>query len=298
MRIGNIDDAALEGVTAVVEPRSAASWLKAEATKNSNSAATITLRVTPTALTGDHHDATVTVSAASARNTASFSVHADNTMLPQPEHFVVFHVNTTDSFAYPELTWEDIAEGEDGYYVEFFTPFNWNTKWKVIDTIAANSMRYVSPLHEYADTTRENRYRIRAFTNDGLYSPYSEEGGFGVPPDSLVPPPQDKILEPWVAENASSMRWTRPVSSSNKIVRGPSVSCANGRIRIRPGRALGEGFVVVAETNGRIITHRKIADVRKDICEITLPSHSAGVLLITIGDGAGSSHTLRHLVRP
>ena len=278
--IGNIDDAPLEGVAVDVEPRNAASWLEATAERKTNSSITVTLRVDPPGLAEDRLSAEVTVSAETARNTASFSVHTDNTMLPPPENFVAFHVNTTDSFAYPELTWEDIAEGEDGYSVEFFTPFNWNTEWKVIDTVDANTTRYVSPLCHHTNETREGRYRIRGFTHDGLLSPYSAEGGFGVPHDSLVPPPQELIVEPWEANSPTPERW-KPVSHTPSSDRSPSFT--GGTIRIvRP--------------DGRVVAHRGRMDYSTTRLEFPLQTLMRGVLLVQRLDRSGNVRGVRRLV--
>ena len=298
VRIGNIDDGALEGVSVEIEPPGAESWLEAAVLKNSNSSATVTVRVDPTALTEEHQSADVTVGAQSARNSVSFSVHTDNTMLPRPENFVVFHVNTTDSFAYAELTWDDVAEGEDGYYVEFFTTYNWNTEWDLIDTLGPDRTRYVSPLHEYTNETRDGKYRIRAFTDDGLYSPYSDEGGFGVPPDSLVPPPPEKILPVWQSGDISAGEWNKPVSHGSAGPRRLDISLAGQTLRVERGASRGRGRIEVVLPDGRILVQRRFdcSDGGKIGC--VLPACATGIVMIRIVDSSGSPTAARILLTP
>jgi len=295
VRIGNIDDRTVEGLSVQVTPPSAAHWLEAAMRTTGTSSLTVTLRVDPASVTQPGH-AEVTVRAASARNTASFTVHADNTMLPRPGSFVVFHANMNDSFAYPRLTWEDNAQGEDGYLVEFFTDHDSNTTWKVIDTIGPDRNHYISPLHEYTDETMSGRYRIRAFTDDGLFSPYSDAGGFGVPPDSLVPPPRERILEPWTSDIVSTGRRHERVTRCSGVGSIPPISYDNGVIRVHRGVLFPHGFVSIALPNGRVIMRRPIADACEHPGGFSLPLRAAGVVLITIDDTKGDSRTLRTIV--
>ncbi len=293
--IGNIDDAALEGVSAAVEPQSATVWLEAAAEKTTNSLITVTLNVEPAALTEEHQSAEVTISAESARNSVSFSVHTDNTMLPPPENFVVFHVNTSDSFAYPELTWDDVAEGEDGYYVEFFTPHDWNNEWDVIDTLGPDRTRYVSPFSDYTDETRDAAYRIRTFTEDGLYSPYSDEGGFGVPPDSLVPPPQERILPVWEAGDPSAARPRKTFTHAGPPARAPSVWYSEGVLHVDPSRALFGGSVRIVLPDGRIAARRRLTGAGARV-KLSLPAQGRGVFVVQIVDRVGTVRAIRRCV--
>ncbi len=295
VRIGNIDDHHLEGVTLVADPPDAAAWLTAQPGIDNNSSISVTLEVDPTALTEEHQRATITVGATSARNTASFTVHADNTMLPRPADFVVFHANLSDSFAYPEITWKDVAEGEDGYIVEYFTYHMFNKQWRVVDTLPANTNRYISPLTDYIGEYKDGQYRIRAYTSDGLFSPYSEEGGFGVPPDSLVPPPPERIVEPWEAGDAPSATdrgsgWPVPAAG-----RFPTVSSANGTVCIRPGKVAGGGYVEVMLPDGRCVARESFGRFAEKTT-IALPDRAAGVYLVRVVGSQGKAPSVRCLL--
>jgi len=83
VRIGTIDDTPLDNVTFSVDPPSAESRLN-PLLEHTKVTITMNVRVDPTALPdGEKHDATITVQASAARNTAAVSVHVDKTMLPQ-----------------------------------------------------------------------------------------------------------------------------------------------------------------------------------------------------------------------
>ena len=294
VRVGNIDDAALEGIAVKVEPQGADSWLDAVVETTTNSSITLTVKVDPTALTQDSQSAEVVVSAESARNTASFMVHADNTMLPRPENFVVFHANMSDSFAYPELTWEDVAEGEDGYYVEFYTHFEWWVKdWEVIDTLAPNTTRYLSPRYRYTNENKNGHYRIRAFTDDGLVSPYSDEGWFAVPPDSLVPPPPELVLEPWEEGDESRAKWKRVTDSApRRHSATPRVSHVRDNVVVEPAGLSSRGRVSIVVPSGRVVANRSYAGS----CSLALPAPTSGVYLIRIVDASGARRTIRSCI--
>mgnify|MGYP006278744811 CR=1 FL=1 len=295
VRIGNIDDHDLEGISLELDPPDAASWLAAEPVKDNNSSITVTLVLDPTALSEEHQSATVTVNAASARNTASFAVHTNNTMLPRPGNFVVYHANMSDSFAYPEITWDDIAEGEDGYIVEYFTYHMFNTKWEVVDTLPANTTRYISPLTDYIGEYKDGQYRIRAYTNDGLFSPYSEEGGFGVPPDSLVPPPPERIVEPWETGDIPSAAQKGPDFLLPAHRRHPAVSSVDGKLRIEPGNVAGEGYVEVLLPDGRCVAKESFGPFEESTT-LALPRLASGIYLVHVADGGGAVQSLWRFV--
>ncbi len=293
VRVGNIDDGALEGVAVKVEPQSAASWLDAVVGTTTNSSITLSLKVDPTALTQDSGSAEVIVSAETARNTASFTVHADNTMLPRPENFVVFHANMSDSFAYPELTWDDVAEGEDGYSVEFYTHHEyWLRDWEVIDTLAPNATRYLSPLFDYTDENKNGHYRIRAFTDEGLVSPYSDEGWFAVPPDSLVPPSPELVREPWNAGEVSRGRWQGVTdAAAHRHAAAPRVSHAGNEVVVERVGLSSRGRVSIVSPRGRVVARRSFDG--SGSVRLTLPAPTAGVYLIRIVGMSGSPRTIR-----
>ena len=291
VRIGNIDDAGLENVTFSVEPSGAESWLTPSLTYT-DITITMTLRVDPGLLPGgDNHTATVTVQTASARNTASVKVHADKTMLPRPAGFVVYHANMSDSFAYPELTWEDRADGEAGYIVEFHTNYDLNKTWRALDTVGANAVRYISKLHTCTDETKSGKYRIRAFTTEGMYSPYSVEGLFCVPPDSMVPPDPNWIHEGWVADNSPSLRFDKPVE---KLPEGgaPVVTVANGLMMVAIQSTTFRGMVRVVQPNGQLVFNRSIGGTDKKTVRFELSHHTAGVYLVEIVDRRTDRHSV------
>jgi hypothetical protein len=216
-------------------------------------------------------------------------------MLPRPADFVVFHANLSDSFAYPELTWKDIAEGEDGYIVEYFTYHMFNTKWEVVDTLPANTTRYISPLTDYIGEYKDGQYRIRAYTNDGLFSPYSEEGGFGVPPDSLVPPPPERIVEPWESGEVSAARWTEPALPASAHGPVPLISWLNGQVCVELRNTTAGGTVDVMLPDGRCVARQSFGRFAEKTT-LALPDRAAGVYLVRVVDESGAVGVLRRLI--
>lgn len=299
VRIGNINEGPLEDVTATVEPQSAESWLTPSLT-HTDITITMTLRVDPGSLPGeDNQTATVTVQTASARNTASVKVHADKTMLPRPADFVVYHANMSDSFAYPELTWNDRADGEEGYVIEFHTNHNLNKTWRALDTLDANTVRYISRLHAYTEETSAGKYRIRAYTADQTFSPYSVEGYFCVPPDSLVPPDPAWIHEGWSEGDPLSAHKRRgsPACLTQPVV-APTVSFAHGRVRVAAGAAFAGGTIRLFRPEGRLVASRRIPDNHDGHHQLSLKSPAGGVVLLKTTGTSGISTATELVVLP
>ncbi len=299
VRIGNINEGPLEDVTATVEPQSAESWLTPSLT-HTDITITMTLRVDPGSLPNeDNQTATVTVQTASARNTASVKVHADKTMLPRPADFVVYHANMSDSFAYPELTWNDRADGEEGYVIEFHTNHNLNKTWRALDTLDANTVRYISRLHAYTEETSAGKYRIRAYTADQTFSPYSVEGYFCVPPDSLVPPDPAWIHEGWSEGDPLSAHKRRgsPACLTQPVV-APTVSFAHGRVRVAAGAAFAGGTIRLFRPEGRLVASRRIPDNHDGHHQLSLKSPAGGVVLLKTTGTSGISTATELVVLP
>ena len=293
VRIGNIDDAALEEVTATVEPHTATSWLT-PLLDHSNVSITMRPRVNPGALPdGDEHSATITVQASSARNTASVAVHVDKTMLPRPADFVVYHANMSDSFAYPELTWEDRADGEDGYIVEFH---NNHGTWTPLDTLDANTERYISRLHTHTEASKSGKYRLRAFTTGAVYSPWSDEGYFCVPPDSMVPPDPDWVDEGWSAPNGGAADLDPFGKAATAGSRMPTVTVTRRAVVIGTNAGTFRGVLRVIRPDGRCLVNRTIGRGSGKDRVVPLPRWGRGVCVVSLQDAEGNVHTVRRFV--
>jgi hypothetical protein len=169
VRITNIGQGTLGQVAASIEPSGASSWLEATVAGSGNDR-TVTVRVKPSGLAGDNQTAKVLLSESSSRNTGTINVTVTKTLLPEPTNIVIRPVTPTDSFEYAHLSWEDNAESEDGYVIEYHS--GWQTEgewrkealWKEVKRIGANETSIILPPpgHEY--------YRVRAFDNQGNFS--------------------------------------------------------------------------------------------------------------------------------
>ena len=169
VRITNIGQGTLGQVSASIEPSGASSWLEATVAGSGNDR-TVTVRVKPSGLAGDNQTAKVVLSESSSRNTGAINITATKTLLPEPTNIVIRPVTPTDSFEYAHLSWEDNAETEDGYVIEYHS--GWETEgewrkealWKEVKRIGANETSIILPPpgHEY--------YRVRAFDNQGNFS--------------------------------------------------------------------------------------------------------------------------------
>ena len=295
VRIGTIDDTPLDNVAFSVDPPSAESWLN-PSLEHTKVTITMNVRVDPTALPdGEKHDATITVQASSARNTAAVSVHVDRTMLPQPTDFVVYHTNMTDSFAYPELSWSDRADGEDGYIIEIVQPKS-NDTWQPLDTCDANAARFISELYTYSERTRWLKYRVFAFSHSGFVSPRSEEGYFCVPnpEDSILPLDQAWVHEEWVAETTPAIRGDTVEKGSSRGVPPPLVTMSRGSVTVQIQSKTLRGRIQVVQPDGRMVVNRSIDAGKRKSVTMTLPNSAAGVYLIrVIGVRHGSGSVLK-----